>query len=58
MNQWQSIQVTPVPHGMFLSTQDLTTPSGIDMIENRLIVSDYATGDIVIYSTQAQQVLN
>jgi len=29
----------------------LVTPSGIDYIENRLIVSDYATGDIVIYST-------
>lgn len=29
----------------------LVTPSGVDYIENRLIVSDYATGDIVIYST-------
>ncbi len=27
----------------------LTTPSGIDFIGNRLIVSDYATGDIIIY---------
>lgn len=29
----------------------LSTPSGIDLIENRLIVSDFASGDIVIYST-------
>lgn len=27
----------------------LTTPSGIDFIENRLLVSDYATGEIIIY---------
>jgi hypothetical protein len=27
----------------------LITPSGIDRIDNRLIVSDYSTGDIVIY---------
>jgi hypothetical protein len=27
----------------------LITPSGIDMIEERIIVSDYATGDIIIY---------
>ncbi|TAH42572.1 MAG: T9SS type A sorting domain-containing protein [Bacteroidetes bacterium] len=29
----------------------LVTPSGIDIIEDRLIVSDYASGDIIIYST-------
>ena len=27
----------------------LVTPSGIDLVENRIIVSDYATGDIIIY---------
>ncbi len=31
----------------------LVTPSGIDIIEDRLIVSDYASGDIIIYSTGA-----
>ena len=29
----------------------LTQPSGIDVIGNRLIVSDYSNGDIVIYNT-------
>ncbi|MBP6334706.1 MAG: T9SS type A sorting domain-containing protein [Bacteroidia bacterium] len=33
----------------FAST-GLVTPSGIDVIENRVIVSDYATGDIIIYN--------
>jgi len=27
----------------------LVTPSGIDIIENRLLVSDFASGDIIIY---------
>ena len=31
----------------------LTTPSGIDLIGNRLIVSDYSTGDIIIYDRSA-----
>ena len=31
----------------------LTTPSGIDLIGNRLIVSDFATGDIIIYDKSA-----
>lgn len=30
-------------------TSGLTQPSGIDIIGNRMIVSDYATGEIVIY---------
>ncbi len=30
-------------------TTGLTEPSGIDIIEDRMIVSDHATGDIVIY---------
>ncbi|MBK8966207.1 MAG: T9SS type A sorting domain-containing protein [Lewinellaceae bacterium] len=29
--------------------QGLSRPSGIEFIENRLLVSDYATGDIVVY---------
>ena len=32
-----------------LADSGLTTPSGIDLIDERLIVSDYATGDIIIY---------
>jgi len=31
------------------SDSGLTEPSGIDLIGNRLIVSDFATGDIIIY---------
>ena len=34
-------------------TTGLIQPSGIDVIGNRLIVSDYNTGDIVIYNTDA-----
>jgi hypothetical protein len=30
-----------------------TTPCGIDFIDNRLIVSDYATGDIIIYDNSS-----
>ncbi len=33
---------------VFIST-GLTEPSGIDIIGNRMIVSDYATGEIIIY---------
>jgi hypothetical protein len=30
-------------------TTGLDKPAGIDIIENRMIVSDYATGDIIVY---------
>jgi hypothetical protein len=32
--------------------QGLSRPSGIEIIENRLLVSDYATGDIVVYDIE------
>lgn len=31
--------------------QNLSRPCGIEILENRLLVSDYATGDIVVYDT-------
>lgn len=31
----------------------LVSPSGIDLIDNRIIVSDYASGDIVIYDNSS-----
>ena len=42
-SSWQSATIST-----FINS-GLTTPSGIDLIGDRLIVSDYATGDIVIY---------
>ncbi len=40
--------VTGVDYSVYIST-GLTQPSGIDVIDNRLIVSDYSNGDIIIY---------
>ncbi len=39
---------TGTTNSVFIGT-GLTRPSGIDIIEDRLIVSDYATGEIIIY---------
>jgi hypothetical protein len=46
-SSWNNVTWSP-----FVSTgvgAGITRPSGIDIIENRMIVSEYGTGDIVIY---------
>ncbi|REJ84294.1 MAG: T9SS C-terminal target domain-containing protein [Bacteroidetes bacterium] len=35
------------------ASSGLVTPSGVDVIGNRVIVSDYATGDIIIYDNSS-----
>jgi hypothetical protein len=40
-----------------LASANLNHPSGIDLIENRLIVSEYATGDIIIYDISGASAL-
>lgn len=44
--------------GVFFETfadQNMQMPSGIDIIENRLFISDYETGDIICYDVNSKQ---
>ena len=44
----QYVQMTGISSQVFINS-GLVQPSGIDIIDNRLIVSDYSNGDIIIY---------